>query len=59
MTTFKKNHKYFSHSAHSIVFFVGMVSTPKGTKYMFEDICDSRIIRSAAQVETDIVDYAK
>lgn len=55
--TFKKNHKYFSRSAHCIVFFVDMISTVKGTKYVFEDICDERIIRSAAQVETDIVEY--
>lgn len=55
--TFKKNHRYFSRSAHSIVFFVNTISTPKGTKYVFEDICDVRIIRTAAQVETDIVEY--
>lgn len=55
--TFKKNHKYFSRSAHSIVFFAGTVTTPKGTAYVFEDICDVRIIRTQAQVEKDIVEY--
>lgn len=56
--TFKKNHKYFSRSAHSIVFFVDTISTHKGTAYVFEDICDVRIIRTQAQVEKDIVEYA-
>ena len=57
MTTFKKNHKYFSRSAHSIVFFVETISTHKGTAYVFEDICDARIIRTQAQIEKDIVEY--
>lgn len=56
---FKKNRKYFSHSAHSIVYFVETMSTCKGIAYIFEDICDARIIRTAAQIENDIVDYAE
>lgn len=57
MTTYQKGRKYFSISAHSIVFFVETISTHKGTAYVFEDVCDARIIRTAAQVEKDIVDY--
>lgn len=55
---FQKGRKYFSHSAHSIVFFVETISTRKGVAYVFEDICDERIIRTQVEAEKDIVDYA-
>ena len=58
MMNFQKGRKYFSRSAHSIVFFVETVSTPKGLAYVFEDIADVRILRTQAQAEKDIVDYA-
>ena len=58
MMNFQKGREYFSHSAHSIVFFAETISTPKGTAYVFEDIADVRIIRTQAQAEKDIVDYA-